>query len=168
MRIVACVDGSYWADLALQHACRGLEAGDEVVLLAVSTRGGPGYLECGRMVLEAALRRCSGALAGARVRTRLEVGDPRAVIPAVVAEEGAAALAMGAVGGSELPYGPLLGEAARVAWERCRCPVLVGSPRGVELLAGEEALLVAPRRPAAARQGGDRVLAAVRKQLAAA
>jgi nucleotide-binding universal stress UspA family protein len=152
MRLVAVVDGSCWSDLALRHACRSLEDGDEVVLLAVSPRGGQSYLECGRMVLEAALRRCGAALARVTARTRLEVGDPRAVIPAVAAAETAAVLVMGAVGSSELPYGPPLGPAARAAWTACPCPILVGSPRGVELLAGEERLLVATRRAAAPRR----------------
>jgi len=152
MRLVAVVDGSCWAELALRHACRSLGEGDEVVLLAVSPRGGEGYLECGRMVLEAAVRRCAGGLSRVRVRTRLAVGDPRAVIPAVAAAEDAAVVTMGAVGSSELPYGPPLGEAARAVWSGCPCPVLVGSPRGVELLAGEERLLVATRRAAAPRR----------------
>jgi nucleotide-binding universal stress UspA family protein len=152
MRLVAVVDGSCWSELALRHACRSLEDGDEVVLLAVSPRGGQGYLECGRMVLEAALRRCGAALSRVKVRTRLEVGDPRVVIPAVAAAEAAAVLMMGAVGSGELPYGPPLGDAARAAWAACPCPILVGSPRGVELLAGEERLLVATRRAAAPRR----------------
>jgi nucleotide-binding universal stress UspA family protein len=151
MRLLACIDGSRWAYSALQHACRGLEPEDEVVLLTVCPRGGEGYLECGRMALEAALRACSGTLAGKRVRTRLAVGDAREVIPAVAAEERAAVVVMGALGTNGLPYGPELGDTARAARARCDRPLLVGSPRGVELLAGEESLLVSTRRGAAPR-----------------
>jgi hypothetical protein len=156
MRLVAVVDGSGWSELALRHACRSLGEGDEVVLLAVSRRGGHGYLECGKMVLEAALRRCAGTLARLTVRTRMAVGDPRAVIPEVAAEESAGVLSMGALECGELPSPalragtrPPLGEVARAAWAASPCPILVGSPRGVELLAGEERLLVATRRAGA-------------------
>jgi hypothetical protein len=101
------------------------------------------------MVLEAAERACAGMLDGTRVRTRLEVGDPRAVVAQVAADEGADVVVMGALGSNGLPYGPELGETAQATWGECTRPILVGSPRGVELLAGEECLLVATRQEVA-------------------
>jgi hypothetical protein len=56
---------------------------------------------------------------------------------------------MGALGSNGLAFGPELGDTARAAWARCDQPLLVGSPRGVELLAGDECLLVSTRRDAA-------------------
>jgi nucleotide-binding universal stress UspA family protein len=146
MRLLVCVDGSRWAYAALQSACRWLQAEDEVVLLTVCPRAGEGYLECGRMALEAAQRACAGMLSDIQVRTRLEVGDPRTVVSKVAAEERADVVVMGALGSNGLPYGPSLGETARAAWNGCTRPILVGSPRGVELLAGEECLLVGTRQ----------------------
>src|SRR5262249_20877970 len=134
MRFLVCIDGSSWAYMALRYASRQFEPEDEIVLLTVCSRGGEGYLECGRMALVAALRACAGTLVGRRVRTRLEVGDPRRVIPAVAADERADVVVMGALGSNGRPHGPEFGDTARAAWARCDRPLLVGSPRGVELL----------------------------------
>jgi Universal stress protein family len=168
MRLLVHVDGSPWASLALQHAARRLESGDEVVLLAVCPRGSEGYLECGRMILEAAQRACAGLLAEKKVRTRLAVGDPRNVVPALAVEErvnlvvmgppdndGAATYARGYFFPREddklmRPIESLApGDLRQALSSRCECPILTGSPRGIELLIGNQAVLVSTRREAA-------------------
>jgi Universal stress protein family len=168
MRLLVHVDGSPWGSLALQHAARRLEAEDEVVLLAVCVRGSEGYLECGRMLLEAAQRACAGLLAEKKVRTRLAVGDPRKVVPALAVEERADLVVMGPPDTDEAatyargyffpreddritrPIESLApGDLRQAVSRRCECPILNGSPRGIELLIGNQAVLVATRREAA-------------------
>jgi nucleotide-binding universal stress UspA family protein len=150
--VLVCVDGSRWAYLALQHAGRRLDASDEVILLTVCPRAGAGYIESGRMALEAAERICAPMVAGSALRSRLMVGDPRVEIPRAVSEEGAEVVVMGALGGNGLPHGPSLGDTTRAIWEQCGRPLLVGSPQGVELLTGDETILVASRQEAALRR----------------
>jgi hypothetical protein len=168
MRLLVHVDGSPWASLALQHAARRLEPGDEVVLLAVCPRDSEGYLECGRMVLEVAQRASAGVLAAIQVRTRLAVGDAGRVVPALAAEEQANLVVMGPPNTNEAgthargyffprerdtvtrPIESLSpGDLRRAMSGRCECPILTGSPRGIELLVGNEAVLVSTRREAA-------------------
>jgi hypothetical protein len=168
MRLLVHVDGSPWASLALQHAARRLDPGDEVVLLAVCPRGSEGYLECGRMVLEAAQRACAGLLAEKKVRTRLAVGDAGSVVPALAAEERANLVVMGPPDSNEAGTNargyffpregdrsprPIESLAPGDLWQavssRCECPILTGSPRGIELLVGNEAVIVSTRREAA-------------------
>jgi len=168
MRLLVHVDGSPWASLALQHAARRLDPGDEVVLLAVCPRGSEGYLECGRMVLEAAQRACAGLLAETKVRTRLAVGDPRKVVPMLATEEQVDLVVMGPPDPEEARTHPrgyffpreedrvtrpieslVPGDLRQAVSSRCECPILTGSPRGIELLIGNEAVLVSTRREAA-------------------
>jgi Universal stress protein family len=168
MRLLVHVDGSPWASLALQHSARRLEPGDEIVLLAVCPRDSEGYLECGRMVLEAAQRACAGVLAELKVRTRLAVGDAGMVVPALAAEERADLVVMGPPDTNEAgthARGYLFprerdtvtrsierlapGDLRQAMSSRCECPILTGSPRGIELLVGNEAVLVSTRREAA-------------------
>jgi hypothetical protein len=168
MRLLVHVDGSPWASLALQHAARRLEAGDEVVLLAVCPRAVESYLECGRMMLEASLRACADILAGRAVRTRLAVGDPREVVPRLAAEEHADLVVIGPPDTNEtgthhggyffprdgdrvagLTEGLAPGDWRHEASNRYDCPILCGSPRGIELLIGDQAVLISTRREAA-------------------
>jgi nucleotide-binding universal stress UspA family protein len=147
MRLLVHVDGSPWASLALQHAARRLDPGDEVVLLAVCPRGSEGYLECGRMVIEAAQRACAGMLAQKKVRTRLAVGDPRKVVPTLAAAEQVDLVVMGPPDPEEARTHPrgyffpreadratrpieslVPGDLRQAVSSRCECPILTGSP----------------------------------------
>jgi hypothetical protein len=79
------------------------------------------------------------------VQTCLVVGElPGAALKAA-REEGADVLILGAVGRMGLRYGPALDPTTRAIWTGIGRPILLGSPHGVELLAGEESLLVAGR-----------------------
>jgi hypothetical protein len=144
------MDGSRWVFSAMEHACRMLRPEDDVVLLTACPRPGDGYLECGRMILEAGEQTCARIVPGLKVRTCLVVGDlPGAALQAAQ-EEGADVLILGAVGRLGLRYGPALDPTTRAIWTGMGRPILLGSPRGVEVLAGEESLLVAgpPHREA--------------------
>jgi nucleotide-binding universal stress UspA family protein len=108
MRLLVCLDGSRWVFSALEHACRMLQPGDDVMLLTVCPRDGAGYRECGQMVLEAGERTCARIAPEIRVRTSLAVGDlPEAALKTVIAE-GTDLLILGARGRQGMPYGPFL------------------------------------------------------------
>jgi hypothetical protein len=143
MRVLAWVDDSPWTCPALQFVCRRLGPQDDLVLLAVCQRAGESYLECGRMQLERVVWACAGTLAEAPLRLRLAVGDPSTVVPRVAAEERADLVVTGGVGLDERLHRPSLADTDWIAQTRGERPLLVGSRRGIELLAGEEALLVA-------------------------
>lgn len=142
MRVLAWVDDSPWTCRALQFVCRRLAPQDDLLLLAVCQRAGEGYLECGRMQLERAVWACAGTLAEAPLRLRLAVGDPRTVVPMVAAEERADLVVTGSAGSNERFHGLSLAATDWIAQTRGEPPLLVGSPRGIELLAGGECLLV--------------------------
>jgi hypothetical protein len=122
-----------------------LQSEDEVLLLTVCPRPGDGYRECGQMILEAGERTCARIAPGIRVRTSLAVGHlPEVALRTVIAED-ADVLILGARGRQGVPYGSSLDPATRAIWAGIGRPILLGSPHGVELLAGEESLLVAVR-----------------------
>src|SRR4029079_15967484 len=75
MKLLVWVDGSQWSDQALAHLARSLCAEDDLLLLYVAPRAKAGYLECGRMVFEAALHHCRLPAGDRRVRCRLEIGE---------------------------------------------------------------------------------------------
>jgi nucleotide-binding universal stress UspA family protein len=149
MKVLTCVDGSQWSGRALQHASRFLSPTDELVLLYVAPRGGPGYVESGQMVLEASLR-ASGLdrdleAYPVTVRPRLCIGDPKEMIPKVAEQEEADVILMGALGVDGFPHVSDMSETARETAERTNCPVVVCSPRGLELLLKEGRLVTQPR-----------------------
>jgi hypothetical protein len=172
-RVLAYLDGSEWSIRALSWVARWPD--EPIVLLHVSPRSVDGYQECGRMVIEMAMHRCGLCPENPRLQWRLEVGDPADRIVAVCRELRPALLTMGTVGGSGGDAGlspdlreahagcspPLLTdpkELVQRVWSGCASPVLVASPRGIELLAGEERLLIASRIPrtASPRPSGTR------------
>lgn len=142
MRVLAWVDDTLWTCQALQFVGRRLAPEDELVLLAVSPRAGGGYLEAGRMLLERAVRACAGTLVEAPLRLRLAVGDPRAVVPRVAAEERADLVVTGSARAGSRLHGPEVWDTLGIVPIRRQHPLLIGSPDGIELLAGEEDLLV--------------------------
>jgi nucleotide-binding universal stress UspA family protein len=152
MKVLTCVDGSQWSGRALQHACRFLSPNDEMVLLYVAPRGGPGYVESGEMVLEASLR-ASGLdrTPGTSVRSKICIGDPKEMIPHVAEEEEADVIVMGSVGADGFPHVSDMGDTARETMERTNRPVVVCSPRGLELLLKDQGRLVTQPRAELAR-----------------
>lgn len=152
MKVLAYVDGSQWSGRALQHACRFLSPTDELVLLYVAPRGGPGYVESGKMVLEASLR-ASGLdrAPERRVTPRICIGDPREMIPKVAEQEDADVILMGALGADGFPHVSDISDTARETSERTNRPVVVYSPRGLELLLKNEGRLVTQPRSELAR-----------------
>jgi hypothetical protein len=146
MRILVWVDDSPWTCRALQFVCRRLVSDDELVLLVVCPRAAEGYLECGRMQLEKAVWACAGTLMETPPRLRLAVGDPHILVPLVAAEERADLVVAGVLGGSERLCEPSLDDTGWIAHTGGERTLLVGSPRGIELMAGEEGLLVTPWR----------------------
>jgi nucleotide-binding universal stress UspA family protein len=149
MKVLTCVDGSQWSGRALQHASHFLSPTDELVLLYVAPRGGPGYVESGHMVLEAALR-ASGLdreleAYPVSVRPRLCIGDPKEMIPKVAEQEDADVILMGALGVDGFPHVSDMSDTARETAERTNRPVVVCSPRGLELLLKEGRLVTQPR-----------------------
>jgi nucleotide-binding universal stress UspA family protein len=147
MKLLAWVDGSQWSDQALAHLVRWLSPEDSLLLLYVAPRAKAGYLECGRMVFEAALHHGHLDTGDGRVRCRLEIGDAATRILAVCQEERPDVLAMGFAAADGFPYLTEVGETARAVWEECPCPILLASPRGIELLVTNERLLTTPRIP---------------------
>lgn len=148
MKLLAWVDGSQWSDQAVSHLVRWLSAEDSLLLLYVAPRAKAGYLECGRMVFEAALLHGRLESGDGRVRCRLEIGDAATRILAVCREERPDVLAMGFAAADGFPYLTEVGETARAVWQECACPILLASPRGIELLVTNERLLTTPRVPA--------------------
>jgi hypothetical protein len=97
------------------------------------------------MILEAGEQTCAQIAPGIRLRTCLVAGDfPEAALRAA-SEKGADVVSLGAVGRLGVPYGPALDPTTRAIWAGIGRPILLGSPHGVELLAGEESVLVAVR-----------------------
>jgi nucleotide-binding universal stress UspA family protein len=143
MKVLTYVDGSQWSGRALQHACRFLSPADELILLYVAPRGGPGYVESGEMVLEASLR-ASGLDRAPKstVRPKLCIGDPKEMIPQVAEQEDADVILMGALGADGFPNVSDISDTARETMERTNRPVVVCSPRGLELLLKHEGRLV--------------------------
>jgi len=149
MKVLTCVDGSQWSGRALQHACRFLSSTDELVLLYVAPRGGAGYVESGEMVLEASLR-ASGldrvvGVAPGTVQSRICIRDPRELIARVAEEEQADVILMGALGGDAMSHVTDISDTARETAERTNLPVVVCSPRGLELLLKEGRVVTHPR-----------------------
>jgi nucleotide-binding universal stress UspA family protein len=149
MKVLTCVDGSQYSRRALQHACRYLSSTDELILLYVAPRGGPGYVESGEMVLEASLR-ASGLdraleVAPGAVQSRICIGDPREMIPQVAEQEQADVILMGALGGDAMSHVSDISDTARETAERTSLPVVVCSPRGLELLLKEGRVVTHPR-----------------------
>jgi hypothetical protein len=142
-RVLVWVDDSPWVCQALQFACRHLEPQDDLVLLAGCPRASAGCLECGRMQLDRVMKVCAGAVAEASVRLRLAVGDPHTLLTMVAAAERPDLVVAGATGSGGQLHGGSLASTNWIAQARGDRPVLVGSPRGIELLAGEECLLIA-------------------------
>jgi nucleotide-binding universal stress UspA family protein len=154
MKILAYVDGSRWSGCALRHARRFLRPIDELILLYVAPRGGPGYIESGEMVLEASLH-ASGLdrAPEATVRPKLCIGDPKEMIARVAEQEDADVILMGAVGPGGFPRRADISETARETMERTNRPVVVCSPQGLELLLKHEGRLVTqPRTELACRR----------------
>jgi nucleotide-binding universal stress UspA family protein len=145
MKVLTCVDGSQWSGRALQHASRFLSPTDELVLLYVAPRGGPGYVESGQMVLEASLRASGLESYPLSVRPRLCIGDPKEMIPRVAEQEEADVILMGALGVDGFPHVSDMSDTARETAERTNRPVVVCSPRGLELLLKEGRLVTQPR-----------------------
>jgi nucleotide-binding universal stress UspA family protein len=152
MKVLTYVDGSQWSGRALQHACRFLSPADELILLYVAPRGGPGYVESGEMVLEASLR-ASGLDRAPKstVRPKLCIGDPKEMIPQVAEQEDADVILMGALGADGFPNVSDISDTARETMERTNRPVVVCSPRGLELLLKHEGRLVTQPRSELAR-----------------
>lgn len=152
MKVLTCVDGSQWSGHALRHACRFLSPSDELILLYVAPRGGPGYVESGRMVLEASLRAAGlDRSREAAVQSKICIGDPKEMIPRVAEQEGADVIVMGAVGADGFPHVSDIGDTARETMERTNRPVVVCSPRGLELLLKDQGRLVTQPRAELAR-----------------
>jgi nucleotide-binding universal stress UspA family protein len=145
MKVLTCVDGSQWSRRALQHASRFLSPTDELVLLYVAPRGGPGYVESGQMVLEASIRASGLEAYPVTVRPRLCIGDPKEMIPQVAEQEEADVIVMGALGVDGFPHVSDMSDTARETAERTNRPVVVCSPRGLELLLKEGRLVTQPR-----------------------
>jgi nucleotide-binding universal stress UspA family protein len=155
MTMLTYVDGSQWSGCALQHACRFLRPTDELILLYVAPRGGFGYVESGQMVLEASLH-ASGLdrAPAATVRPTLCIGDPKEMIARVAEQEDADVILMGAVGADGFPNLSDISDTARETTERTNRPVVVCSPRGLELLLKHEGRVLTQPRSELARLAG--------------
>jgi nucleotide-binding universal stress UspA family protein len=150
-KVLAYLDGSEWSIRALTYLSRQPE--EAVTLLCVLPRGDPGYLECGRAILEVAMHRSRLEAGDVHVKARIEVGDPVSRMREVCREERPVLITMGAAGSHGTPISANPGEAARTIWEECGVPLLLVSPRGIEWLAGDERLLVLPSRDLPRRAG---------------
>jgi nucleotide-binding universal stress UspA family protein len=161
MKALAYVDGSQWSVRALQYARDVLDQHDELVLLHVAPRGGEGYLETGRMVLEASTRaaRLDRAVETAprSVQLLLCIGDPKEWVPYVAEQEKVGVVLMGGVGVEDFPRVSAVSDTAQETVARTHCPVVVCSPRGVELLLKGYCLVTQPRSELA-RLGRARVV----------
>jgi universal stress protein family protein len=133
--VLVCVDGSEWAIAALRDLVR--RPLDRIVLLYVSPSAARGYVECGWMVLEAAMHRCRDLAQHPPLQCRLEVGDAASLILAVCREERAGLLALSISARSGFPTVTEGVAFARTVEAACACPVLLTSARGTELAAGE-------------------------------
>jgi hypothetical protein len=140
--VLAWIDGSEWSIRALLHLLQ--QPLDRVILLYIAPQASAGYVECGWMVLEAAMHRCRLQGETPPIECRLEVGDAASRILAVCREERPDVLAMGwaALNGSPRPS--TLGALSESTWAACACQVVLASRRGIELFAGDRRLLVAP------------------------
>jgi nucleotide-binding universal stress UspA family protein len=149
MKALAYVDGSQWSVRALQYARDFLDPYDELLLLHVAPRGGPGYLESGRMVLEASTRAarldCAVETAPRNVHLLLCIGDPKKWVPYVAEQEKVDVILMGGVGVEDFPRVSAVSDTVRETVARTHCPVIVCSPRGVELLLKGDCLVTQPR-----------------------
>jgi nucleotide-binding universal stress UspA family protein len=147
MKFLCYIDGFEWSLQALRYVARHRDVTDRLVLLHTVLRASVAELESGRRALGSALRSCCLAPTDPELECRLGVGDPASRLLAVCQEECPDLLAVGGLGGNEFPYLTELGRVARTVSAGSRCPVLLASPRGIELLLVDERLLIHPALP---------------------
>jgi hypothetical protein len=135
---LVCVDGSEGPLQALRHLLQWPLA--RVTLLYVSPSAADGYVECGWMILEAAMHRCRLSTRQPPFRCRLEVGDTASRIAAVCREERPDVLALVATNRHAPPAVPDARELARAVTGVCGCRVLLATRQGFDILVDEEPL----------------------------
>jgi nucleotide-binding universal stress UspA family protein len=115
-----------------------------IVLLRVSPSGREASLETSHRVLEQARHALSFAPVEREIATRLEIGDPEAIVPRVAEEERADVILMPAYGPAEFPRLQELGQLPRTTAEHVHVPVVISSPEGLEALLERQRILTVP------------------------
>jgi nucleotide-binding universal stress UspA family protein len=115
-----------------------------VVLLRVSPSGSVASLEMSRRVLEQARQGLRIASAEREITTRLEIGDPEAIVPRVAVEERADVILMPAFGPEEFPRLQEIGDLPRTTADQVQVPVVISSPEGLEAVLKRQRILTIP------------------------
>jgi nucleotide-binding universal stress UspA family protein len=115
-----------------------------VVLLRVSPSGSVASLEMSRRVLEQARQGLRIASAEREITTRLEIGDPEAIVPRVAGEERADVILMPAFGPEEFPRLQEIGDLPRTTADQVQVPVVISSPEGLEAVLKRQRILTIP------------------------
>jgi hypothetical protein len=124
------------------NAMADLEA--RVVLLRVSPSGREASLEMSNRVLEQARHTLQFADSHREIVSRLEIGDPEAIVPRVAEEERASVILMPAFGPEEFPRLQEIGTLARATADQVQVPVVISSPEGLEALLKRQRILTVP------------------------
>jgi nucleotide-binding universal stress UspA family protein len=115
-----------------------------VVLLRVSPSGREASLSMSHRVLEQARHALQTNVGERELSTRLEIGDPEAIVPRVAEEEGANVILMPAFTPEEFPRLQELGNLPRATAEQVQVPVVVSSPEGLETVLKAQRILTVP------------------------
>jgi nucleotide-binding universal stress UspA family protein len=115
-----------------------------VVLLRVSPSGSVAGLEMSRRVLDQARQALRIAGAEREITSRLEIGDPEAIVPRVAEEERANVILMPAFGPEEFPRLQEIGDLPRTTADQVQVPVVISSPEGLEAVLKRQRILTIP------------------------
>jgi hypothetical protein len=115
-----------------------------VVLLRVSPSGREASLSMSHRVLEQARHALQTNDDTRQITSRLEIGDPEAIVPSVAVEEGANVILMPAFGPEEFPRLQELGDLPRTTAEQVQVPVVISSPEGLEAVLKRQRILTVP------------------------
>ncbi len=115
-----------------------------VVLLRVSPSGREASLEISHRVLDQARHALHTAGGEREISTRLEIGDPEAIVPRIAEEERADVILMPGFGPEEFPRLQELGNLPRTTAEQVHVPVVISSPEGLEAVLKRQRILTVP------------------------
>jgi nucleotide-binding universal stress UspA family protein len=112
-----------------------------IVLLRVSPSGRSANLEMSHRVLDQARHALQLPDRERDIATRLEIGDPGAIVPKIAEEIQADVILMPGFNPEEFPRLQELGSLARTTAERVQVPIVISSPEGLEALLKRQRIL---------------------------
>jgi nucleotide-binding universal stress UspA family protein len=97
-----------------------------------------------RRVLDQARQALRIAGAEREITSRLEIGDPEAIVPRVAEEEHADVILMPGFSPEEFPRLQEMGALPRTTAEQVQIPVVISSPEGLEAVLKRQRILTIP------------------------